>query len=89
MQRGDETKVTIKELEAFFGDGWNPHDVDFLTTFMSDDSIFETTAGPEACGTRYARRERVREAFARVLKEDPLPHAAVTRHEMARVAVSL
>ena len=37
-------------------------------TFMSDDCVFETTAGKEACGTRYEGRERVREAFARVFK---------------------
>ncbi len=44
--------VTIKDLEAF-GDGWNRHDVDALMTFMSPDCVFETSAGPEACGKRY------------------------------------
>ncbi len=38
--------VTIQDLEAF-GDGWNRHDVDLLMTFMSDDCVFETTAGKE------------------------------------------
>ena len=33
-------------------DGWNRHDVDFLMTFMSDDCVFETTAGKEVCGDR-------------------------------------
>src|SRR3989441_6722292 len=46
-RRGEETMVTIKDLEAFFGDGWNRHDVDVLMTFMSDDCVFESTAGPE------------------------------------------
>jgi len=63
--------VTIKDLEAFFGDGWNRHDVDVLMTFMSDDCVFESTAGPEVCGTRYTGRERVGEAFARVFKIFP------------------
>src|SRR5437870_9689993 len=62
--------VTIKDLEAF-GDGWNRHDVDFIMTFMADDCVFETTAGREACGTRYEGRERVREAFAKVFKIFP------------------
>jgi ketosteroid isomerase-like protein len=44
--------VTIKDLEAF-GEGWNRH----------DDCVFETTAGRDVCGTRYAGREAVREAF--------------------------
>src|SRR2546422_9698976 len=63
--------VTIKDLEAFFGDGWNRHDVDVLMTFMSDDCVFESTAGPEVCGTGYTGRERVGEAFARVFKIFP------------------
>ena len=71
--------VTIKDLAAF-GDGWNRHDVDFLMTFMSDDPVFETTAGPEVCGKRYAGREQVREAFARVFKIFPDANFGDARH---------
>jgi len=58
--------VTIKDLEAFFRDGWNRHDVDCLMTFMAEQCVFESTAGPDACGTRHTGRERVRQAFAKV-----------------------
>src|SRR2546428_1549497 len=75
--------VTIKDLEAFFGDGWNRHDVNFLMTFMSDDCVFESTAGPEVCGTRYAGPERVREAFARVFSIFPDANFAGARHFVA------
>src|SRR6266566_3034146 len=61
-----ETSMTIKDLDAFFDAGWNRHDVDFLMTFMSDDCVFESAAGPDVCGTRHVGRDRVREAFARV-----------------------
>src|SRR5258705_3035516 len=74
--------VTIKDLEAF-GDGWNRHDVDSLMTFMSADCVFETTAGPEACGKRYAGREQVREAFAGVFKRFPDAHFGNARHFVA------
>ena len=74
--------ATIKDLEAF-GEGWNRHDVDFIMTFMSDDCVFETTAGKEVCGTRYAGRERVREAFARVFSTFPDANFADTRHFVA------
>lgn len=74
--------VTIKDLEAF-GDGWNRHDVDFLMTFMSDDCVFETTAGPERCGKRYTGREQVREAFAGVFKRFPDAHFGEARHFVA------
>src|SRR5437667_12730947 len=74
--------VTIKDLEAF-GDGWNRHAVDFIMTFMADDCVFETTAGKEACGTRYEGRERVREAFAKVFKIFPDAHFGDARHFVA------
>ena len=37
--------MTIQELEAFFDDGWNQHDVDALMTFMADGCVFEGAAG--------------------------------------------
>ena len=41
--------MTVGRLERFFTDGWNRDDVDLLMTFMADDCVFESTAGPEAC----------------------------------------
>jgi steroid delta-isomerase-like uncharacterized protein len=67
----EEMMVTIKDLEAFFENGWNRHDVDALMTFMTDDCVFEGASGPDVCGTRYEGRERVREAFARVFAAFP------------------
>src|SRR5438309_10043158 len=52
-------------------------------TFMADDCVFETTAGKEACGTRYEGRERVREAFAKVFKIFPDAHFGDARHFVA------
>ena len=74
--------VTIKDLGAF-GEGWNRHDVDFLMTFMSDDCVFETTAGPEVCGKRFSGREQVREAFAGVFKRFPDANFGNARHFIA------
>jgi ketosteroid isomerase-like protein len=71
--------VTIEQLEAF-GDAWNRHDVDEIMTYMSDDCVFETTAGKEVCGTRYEGRETVRDAFARVFKMFPDAHFGNARH---------
>jgi len=75
--------LTSKDLDAFFRDGWNRHDVDVLMTFMSDDCVFESTAGPEVCGTRHAGRARVREAFARVFKAFPDATFTDARHFVA------
>ena len=76
----EEIMVTTKDLEAFFRDGWNRHDVDLLMTFMSDQCVFETTAGSEACGTRHRGRERVREAFAKVFSVFPDAQFGDARH---------
>lgn len=60
-----ETKqtVTAATLEAF-GDAWNRHDIDGLMSFMSDDCVFQSAAGPDACGTRFVGTAAVRKAFA-------------------------
>jgi ketosteroid isomerase-like protein len=62
---------TREDLDAFFEKGWNRHDVGALMEFMSDDCVFETAAGPDACGTRHVGRARVRDAFAGVFRTFP------------------
>ena len=75
--------MTTDDLHTFFERGWNRHDVDLLMTFMAEDCIFESAAGPEACGTRHAGRERVRRAFARVFEVYPDARFAEARHVVA------
>jgi steroid delta-isomerase-like uncharacterized protein len=55
--------VTVATLAAF-SDAWNRHDIDALMSFMSEDCVFETAAGPDACGTRHQGSASVRKAFA-------------------------
>ena len=57
------TPITTATLAAF-SDAWNRHDIDALMSFMSDDCVFQTAAGADACGTRYSGRDAVRKAFA-------------------------
>lgn len=75
--------MTTDDLHAFFEKGWNRHDVDLLMTFMAEDRVFESTAGPEACGARHAGRERVRQAFARVFEVFPDATFGAARHFVA------
>ena len=56
------TPVTAATLEAF-SDAWNRHDIDALMAFMTDDCVFMTAGGPDACGTRHVGAEAVRKAF--------------------------
>jgi len=75
--------MTAKDLEAFFGDGWNGHDVDALMSFMSDDCVFEGATGTDVCGTRHVGRERVRAAFGRVFATFPDVAFRDVRHVVA------
>jgi steroid delta-isomerase-like uncharacterized protein len=72
-------EVTTEWLQAF-ADAWNRHDVDALMSFMTDDCVFESSAGPEAWGTRSEGREAVRAAYAEVWATFPDAHWGNARH---------
>ena len=69
------SEVTTELLQAF-ADAWNRHDVDAIMSFMTDDCVFESSAGPDVCGTRYAGREAVRAGVAEVWPRSPMPNGA-------------
>lgn len=71
--------VTIETLSAF-ADAWNRHDVDALMSFMTDDCVFETAAGPLVCGARHEGASAVREAFAQAWAVFPDAHWGDGRH---------
>lgn len=75
--------VAITDLKVFFDEGWNKRDVDVLMTFMADDCVFETAAGPHVHGTRYTGRNRVREGFQNVLAKFPDAQFREARHFVA------
>lgn len=54
--------VTAATLEAFSA-AWNAHDLPALMTFMHDDCVFETAAGPHAYGARHSGHTAVSAAF--------------------------
>ena len=74
--------ITVDVLQDF-ADAWNRHDVDALMTFMSDDCVFESSAGPDISGTRYAGRDAVRAGFADVFTVFPDAHWGNARHLVA------
>jgi ketosteroid isomerase-like protein len=71
--------ITTKFLDAF-AEAWNRHDVDRLMTFMGDGEVFEASAGPEVCGTRYEGRDQVRKSYAEVFAAFPDAQWAGARH---------
>lgn len=72
-------EVTTAFLQAF-ADAWNRHDVDALMSFMTEDCVFESSAGADACGTRYVGSQAVRAAFSDVWSVFPDAHWANARH---------
>lgn len=72
-------ELTVEDLEAFAA-AWNRHDIDALMSFMTHDCVFEASAGPEVCGTRYEGREAVRQGFAQVWASFPDAHWGNARH---------
>ena len=72
-------EVTIEVLQAF-AEAWNRHDGEALMSFMTEDCVFEASAGPDVCGTRYAGRETVRAGFADVWATFPDAHWSHARH---------
>jgi steroid delta-isomerase-like uncharacterized protein len=72
-------EVTTEMLQAF-AEAWNRHDVDSLMSFMTEDCVFEASAGSDVCGTRHVGRVAVYAAFAEVWTTFPDAHWANARH---------
>ena len=70
---------SVETLRAF-ADAWNRHDVDALMSFMSDDCVFESSAGPNVFGERYEGVDPVRAGFADVFKTFPDAHWGNATH---------
>ena len=72
-------EVTTDVLQAF-ADAWNRHDADAVMSFMTDDCVFDASAGADVCGTRYAGPEAVRTAFEEVWSTFPDAQWRNARH---------
>ena len=74
--------ASVKLLEHF-ADAWNRHDLDALMSMMTDDGVFDASAGPEANGQRSEGKQAVRAAYAAVFETFPDAHWANARHFVA------
>ena len=66
-----------------FADAWNRHDLDALMSMMTDDCVFEASAGPQVDGQRSEGKQAVRAAYAAVFGTFPDAHWAAPRHFVA------
>ena len=69
-KKTDQKEITISFLQNF-ADAFNAHDVNAILSFMTDDCIFEASAGPDADGEKFTGKEAVKKAFEEVFKTIP------------------
>jgi ketosteroid isomerase-like protein len=65
-----EKKPTIAILDGF-ADAFNAHDADKIISYMTDDCIFEASAGPDVDGEKFVGKEAVKKAFEDIFKNYP------------------
>ena len=70
IKSSTEDKPTIAILDAFVN-AFNKHDVDEILSYMTDDCVFEASAGPDVNGQKFAGKEAVRKAFEDVFRNFP------------------
>ena len=63
--RSSEQGPTVALLSSF-AEAWNRHDIDAIMALMTEDCVFEASAGPDVCGARYVGNQDVRAAFIEV-----------------------
>jgi ketosteroid isomerase-like protein len=76
----DEALLTLLD---HFADAWNRHDLDALMSMMTDDCVFEASAGPDVNGQRSEGTRAVRAAFAAVFDAFADARWANPRHFIA------
>lgn len=74
-------EITIALLDAY-ANAWNRHDIEAIMSMMTDDCVFEASAGPEVCGERHEGPEAVRSAFEDVWATFPDSQWGGARHFM-------
>jgi steroid delta-isomerase-like uncharacterized protein len=80
MAGSTHSDVDLLTLLDHFADAWNQHDLDALMSMMTDDCVFDASAGPQSNGQRSEGRPAVREAYAAVFETFPDAHWAQPRH---------
>ncbi|MES2847670.1 MAG: nuclear transport factor 2 family protein [Bacteroidota bacterium] len=72
-------KITVDFLQSFV-DAFNAHDVKAIMSHMTEDCVFEASAGPDVDGEKFTGQEQVRVAFENVFASFPDAHWGSARH---------
>ena len=58
----EDNRSAIAILDSF-ANAFNAHDADKIISYMTDDCIFEASAGPDVNGEKFVGKEAVKKAF--------------------------
>ena len=72
-------KVTEEFLQSF-ADAFNAHDTKAIMLHMTDDCVFEASAGPDVNGERFTGQAQVKKAFENVFAMFPDAHWGNSQH---------
>ena len=73
-------KGITKEFLQSFADAFNDHDVKAIMSHMTEDCVFEASAGPEVNGEKFTGQEQVKKAFENVFEMFPDAHWGQLKH---------
>ena len=66
MVMAQQTNEVTEAYLQSFADAFNAHDLDAIMRHMTDDCVFQASAGPDADGQKFTGEKAVRKAFADV-----------------------
>ena len=73
----------MEKLLREFAEAWNRHDLEALMSMMTDDCVFEASAGNAVEGERHQGQQAVRAAYAAVFEQFPDAHWGDAHHFVA------
>ena len=71
--------VTVDFLQSF-ADAFNAHDVKAIMSHLTEDCVFEASAGPDVDGEKFSGQQQVKKAFEDVFATFPDAHWGTARH---------
>ena len=77
-------KTVTEEFLQSFADAFNAHDIRAIMSHMTDDCVFEASAGPEVNGEMFTGQEQVKKAFESVFATFPDARWSNPRHFISR-----
>ena len=83
MGNNARSEADLLRLLDRFAEAWNRHDLDALMSMVTEDCVFQASAGPHVDGQRSEGKQAVRAAYAAVFEAFPDAHWGNPTHFVA------